>query len=92
MQPFHVKQIWTKKKEEPVKKIEKKELKEGSSSSSTEPAQVVPLPNWEDMFPKDWEMLRHISMNKKREDYPSNPYRYNLQRSVPITSLGPSPL
>ena len=53
---------------------------------------MVPLPNWEDMFPKDWEMLRHISMNKKKEYYPSNPYRYNLQISVPITSLGPSPL
>ena len=53
MQPFHVKQIWTKKKEETMKQIEKKDSKEGSSSPSTEPAQVVPLPNWEDMFPKD---------------------------------------
>ena len=75
MHPFHVKQIWTKKKEDTMKQIEQKDSKEGSSSPSTEPAQVVPLPNWEDMFPKDWEMLRHINMNKK-ENYPPNPYRY----------------
>jgi hypothetical protein len=44
------------------------------------------------MFPKDWEMLRHISMNKKKENYPPNPYRYNLQRSAPKPPLASSPL
>jgi hypothetical protein len=38
MQLFHIKQIWTKKKEETMKQIEKKDSKEGSSSPSIEPA------------------------------------------------------
>ena len=75
-----------------MKQIKKKDSKEGSSSPSTEPAQVVPLPNWEDMFPKDWEMLRHINMNKKKENYPPYPYRYNIERPAPKPPLAPSPL
>ena len=70
----------------------KEEPREESPPPSMEPAQVVPLPNWEDMFPHKWEVLRQVSMSKKKEDYPPNPYRYNLQKSAPKPPLGPSPL
>jgi hypothetical protein len=81
-----------KKGEEPVKRIQKRESHEkSSSSSSSEPVQVVPLPSWEDMFPQGLEMMRHIEQ-KKKNDYPSNPYRYNLRGSSPKPPLGLSPL
>jgi hypothetical protein len=50
-----------KKGEEPVKRMQEREPKEDSSSSSThEPVQVVPLTNWEHTFSHKLEMMRHM--------------------------------
>ena len=93
MQPYLIKQMWMKKEDESLKKVGRKEEikeepREESPPPSMEPAQVVPLPNWEDMFPHKWEVLRKVSMSKKKEDYPPNPYRYNLQKSAPKPPFG----
>jgi hypothetical protein len=91
MQPFHVKQVWVKRGEVPEKRIPKEEPHEDSSSSSPNQVQVVPLPSWEDMFPRGLEMMRHVEQRKK-ETCISNPYRYNLQGSLPKTHLDAPPL
>ena len=88
MHPFHVNQIWKKKDEKPVKRIEEAEPKEASSSSSSE---INPLPNWEDMFPQRMEMMRQAERGRNKDEYLPNPYRYNIG-SYYKPPLGPSPL
>ena len=76
-----------------MKKIQERKPKQDSSSSSThESVQVVPLPNWEDIFPHKLEMMRHIEQRRNNDEYPTNPYRYNLCRSSLKSPLGLSPL
>ena len=82
-----------KKGKETVRNIQEREPKEDSSSSSThEPVQVVPLPNWEDMFPQKLEMMRHIEKRRNNDKYPANPYMYNLRGSSLKSPLGLSPI
>ena len=72
MQPFHVKQIWMKKPVVSEGKAKTIEANEEGGPSSPELLKVEPLPSWEDMLPPSLEMLRHISI-KKKKDYPENP-------------------
>ena len=63
-----------------------------SSPSIPKTKKIVPLPSWEDMFPQRLEMMRHVEQRKNKDEYPPNPYRYNIRGSSLRPPLGPSPL
>ena len=89
MQPFHVKQIWVKKSNEPL--VNTKPLKTKEEPQGEKPIKIKPLPNWEDLLPEGLDVLRHISVEKCKTNLP-NPYRYNISGSSQKPPLGPSPL
>ena len=55
MQPFHVKQIWMKKGNEPL--LNTKPLKKKEEPKEEKPIKIKPLPNWEDLLPEGLDVL-----------------------------------